>query len=535
MATVEEDRIIKQIRLGDRGVDLWHVPEEMDEGEAIMTGNCYYRRGLFQRTGYSKHSNDNVVNGGFPVVGLHRFYYNSASKVLLAACETTVKQMNDSTGAWTSVRTGQTSGLPTFFTTWGALNKCYVANGTDAPFSIDSAVSATTESQAPATTLMFCAYRDRLLSIETANPSYLRWSDSYDTSGWTDTSEAIRTPGAGTNVSITLHSISDNINGIDAMVFVAKTGSIGLFSGTNLDPASDGFNARFDVVGGAESVGCISPRTIISTPKGTIFLGNDRQVYILPFGTSRIVPIGHKIISQSQAILGIESIPLSQLSKACAVYHEGFYKLAFAVSGGTSNTYQYWLDVDRMEVDDRGHYGPWYGPMTGMVFSCFTKQDGASDDGRLLGGGGGQDGRVYRVNESTTYSDNGNSIVMDFKSRHEAFSGAHLNTRIMESDVTLKPSYTQTIQMGFNDITTPISTATAISPPDNTGVYWGSFYWGDEYWYGTGVPVRRKVEFYEKDMTGRFISTQIRYTSDLDSLQVYSVLHRMYPSEPVME
>lgn len=381
------NRILKQIRLGDQGVNLWDPLPIFNEGEAAMTQNAYWRHGLTMKHGSSHHSANQVV-AGKPIVGLHRFYYDTG-KVLLATCGTVTKKLHDSTGVWTDLGApAATDGTPTFFTTWAAVNKCYVANGVQAPYVVNSSEAYVALGAAPATSKMFVPYRDRLISIDATNPSYLRWSGSYDDTTWTSTAQAVRVPGSGALQAIALHALEQTDTGVNAMVLAAKPTSLYLFYGTNLDPASGTFDARLDPIGGGESVGCDAPRSIVSTPRGTFFLGNDNMVYLLRYGTTQLDPVGHNITQQDPAggwADGLESLTIALRPKACAAYHDGFYKLSFSTNG-TYNNVQYWLDVSRMTVSQTGHVVPWYGPMLGMNISMFALLNGAGDTYTLLGG-----------------------------------------------------------------------------------------------------------------------------------------------------
>src|SRR3972149_3679909 len=101
-----------------------------------------------------------------PIVGLHRFYYDTTGKVLLAACGTVTKRMNESTGTWTDVGApAATENTPDYFTTCAAVNKCYSANGVNVPFILNSSgayvlLTSGGATEAPTTTLMFLPYRD---------------------------------------------------------------------------------------------------------------------------------------------------------------------------------------------------------------------------------------------------------------------------------------------------------------------------------------------------------------------------------------
>lgn len=526
------NRIIKEIRVGDKGLNYWSAIQDMEPGEAYDATNCYWRDGIIQRLGSVKHSATEVT-ASKAIVGLHRFYYGTTSRSLIAVSGTVSRYMNDGTGAWTNIRTGLTDGTQAYMVTWGSLNKCYFANGVDAPTIINSSLANAAFAAPPADSKMFLPYRDRLLGIAVTNPSYINWSGSYDDTTWTTSAQAIRVPGSGGIEVIAPHTLSDVSSGISGMVFVAKPTSIYLFSATNLDPTSAGFDAKLDAVGGGEYVGCISPRTVVSTPKGTIFLGNDRQVYILQTGSYQIVPIGHKIRSNNVLQTGIEAIPVGKIANAAAIYDNGFYKLSFTPSGGTLNTQQFWLDVDRLYFDERGHAGPWYGPMTGMTIGMFVNQKGTGDDGRMIGGEAGANGYVYRMNETGVYADNTAAMTMTFQSAYEPYADAASDSRITQSEIEML-TITGSANMSFYDTIGSISGNTAFGG-EQTVTYWGDSSWGDVYWQGTGYPVRVKIQHYHENIIGRRISTRLNYTSSSDSIKIYSIKHECKPTRQVFQ
>src|SRR3990167_7949416 len=516
------NRVIKTIRVGDRGLNYWSAVQDMKTGEAYNAQNCYWRDGIIQRLGSVKHSTTEVT-ASKAIVGLHRFYHTVTGRSLIAVAGTVSRYMNDGTGAWTNIRTGLTDSTQTHMVTWGALNKAYFANGVDAPTIITSALANAAFAAPPADSKMFLPYRDRLLGIYVTDPSYIRWSGSYDDTTWTTAAQAIRVPGSGGIEVIAPHTLSDVSSGISGMIFVAKPTSVYLFSVTNLDPTSAGFDVRLDAVGGGEYVGCISPRTVVSTPKGTIFLGNDRQVYILPIGSFNIVPIGHKIRSNNTLQTGIEAIPVAKISQAAAIYHNGFYKLSFTPSGGSLNTQQFWLDIDRLYQDENGHFGPWYGPMTGMTIGMFVNQAGSGDDGRLIGGEQDANGFVYRMNEAGTYADNTASQTMIFQSAYEPYADAALDSRITQTEIEML-TIVGSANLSFYDTTGSISGATAFGG-SQSNTYYAEAYWGEFYWNGSGYPVREKIQHYHENIIGRQISTRIEYTSSTDSFKCYSIKH----------
>lgn len=530
------NRILKKIRMADRGNNFWDAPEDLADGEASLTKNCYWRRGIRKRYGSQLHSTNEIASGKF-VSGLHRFYYGTSSKKLIAAAGTVVSQL-DEPNTWTTIRTGQTDASIYHMCTWAAVNKMYVANGVDVPFSIDSSLNDTDVADGgttiPADVKMFRPYRDRLLAISTTNPSYLKWTDSYDDSAMIADAQAIRVPGPGPIESITLHSLSGTDTGLDAMILVAKQSSLYLFSGLDLDPASGSFDARLDPIGGGDNVGCVAPRTIVQTPKGSIFLGNDRQVYLLPYESSFIIPIGYKIQHQlggdGTIPYSLVDIPLAQMSQSCAIYHDGFYKLSFPYSSTRGNTVQYWLDIGRMYVDDKGHYGPWYGPMEGNDAGIFVHQNGAADNGLLLIGDQGSHGYVYSVDIPTIYRDAGTDIDMQLRTRGEALVDPGLDARVTQSELEML-SPTGSVSITLFDTNGSIGPSTSLSVA-SVGSYWDTGKkWDDgSMWSPSGQPTRQKVQYYDKNLIGRYIATDIEYSNNSD-YHIYSIVHEAKPME----
>ena len=101
-----------------------------------------------------------------------------------------------------------------------------------------------------------------------------------------------------------------------------------------------------------------------------------------------------------------------------AVYHEGYYKLSIPARNGAFNSVQYWLDMDRMEIDENKYFGPWYGPMRGMRFESQIVQSGAGDNGEWIGGEGesAKGGFVYIAGRHGMFIDDGDRIAIYYHS-----------------------------------------------------------------------------------------------------------------------
>ena len=515
-------RKVKSIPMAPLGINLNDPIEIVQPGEALLSKNMYSRRGMQTKLGSSRHSPNEVV-ASKPIVGLHRFYFG-ASRQLIAASGTVVSTLNDGTGVWTTIRTGQTDGAPTFMNTWGATEKEYIANGVDAPFVWDG-TTATTLSNYPVDTIMILPYRSRLLFISKSDPGLVRWTDTdfVDTTVIAPAGALIRMTDGGQINVITPHALAGTQEGINTWVLVATGSSIALMY--SLDFLATGQNigtTKMERV--SDHVGIIAARTVANTPLGTMFLGTDRQVYLLPFGSARLQPVGTKIRSTGPVIDGIESIPFAQMEKACAVYHDGFYKLSFATAGDVNNTTQYWLDIERIQPSQQndGRWGPWSGPMEGMNIAMFAKQDGTGDDGRLLGGNANALGFVFRVNETSVFSDDSTAINARFDSHHETFDVDMLDKQINQSEIeTIE--LTQTLTIRFADTNGPIGSEEVIPVQQAGGVFYDEPFYDEVFYSALNEPIRQCVQHFDNNLEGRALSTVIEYTSSTDALELYSL------------
>jgi len=293
----------------------------------------------------------------------------------------------------------------------------------------------------------------------------LGWSRSFDDTSWNFGSGA--SSGGGSEVAtgvrpdtdlhgMIIHAAQVSDAGVKAKVLLAGSNGMYIFSGTSLvTPVQTLANAGGDysIEGLATKIGCISPLTMKWTPKGTIYLGTDKQVYILPFDALTPIPIGQKIISSQEGREeGLEVIPAVQMPSVSAVYHEGYYKLSIPAKNGSINSVQYWLDVDRMEIDENRYFGPWYGPMQGMRFRGQVVQSGPGDNGEWMAGeaNGSLGGFVYQGSLSGVFSDNGESMVYRYQTFFNPLSNSTLEKVVDKLELELL-SITEDLTVRFFD------------------------------------------------------------------------------------
>jgi hypothetical protein len=499
------------------GVNLYKNQVLLQPEEARLTKNLVWENGLAKRGGQSLLDSDQVVTSK-AIVGLHQAYYQDGTSQTMAASDTFVKYLSG--GTWTNVKTGLTSGLQTFFETVGWADAVYMSNGTDAPHKWDGS-SSSALAAAPADTQQFLAYRDRILSIAGGD---IQWSDSYDDTGWSTVGESGMRPDTKLWGMI-LHAVNDANQGIDAKVLIAGANGMYLFYGTDLrTPVTTGTYAIFQL---GVSAGCNAPRTMCWTPQGSMWLGNDKQVYLLPFGSASPVPVGQKITSKTDQP-GLESIPAGLIDNACAVYHDGYYKLSIGKSGGTYNTVQWWLDVDRMSMDEDGFAGPWFGPMEGQTISCFAKQSGAGGSGALLGGEAQAKGYVYTLHDTSVFGDidpsdaSSSEITCTWDSFFNPMGNPALPKDVHELEIEILNNDTS-VTMNFYDYNETLKTGDSLSLLTTNTKWDSSEQWDSAVQWGGFTPFRQKHNV-DPAIAPRRLSVRITNSSSTNDFELYSLI-----------
>ncbi len=529
MPIVEKDSQVHEYPLATRGVNIHSSPVNLFPDEALLTQNCIWRGGIVKRGGQSKWSDTEVV-ASKKIGGLHRFYFGTSQQTL-AAADTVVKHGSGTT--WTNVLTGLTADTQVHIISWGGVQKAYISNGTDGSlWSWDgSSLVVLSGGNLPAKVIQTLPYQDRILAIDATNPGTLTWSAAFD-----DT-PANWVPAATTGVKpdsnlygMTYHSLNNSDSGYRASVLLAGTDGMYLFQATDMrTPATTG---NYTIYPLATKIGCNAPRTMVWTPKGTLWLGVDRQVYLLPFGEVTPRPIGDKIRSSIGDVDGIEVIPAAQIQNACAVYHDGFYKLSFAASGGGTNTKQFWLDMERLQQDDNG-YGPWYGPMTGQSISVFANMNGSGDTGQLLGGENtaATGGFVYELGILSILGDVTAAIPIEYKTFNNPLGTAYLNKAIHRMEMELL-DINGTVSIDYHDITGSVKIGDSLNLIGGA-VKWGDTNWGSFNW--SAVAPKREVINISPAMQPRRLAMIIKFNSATEKFEMYAIRVEALEQEAVFD
>lgn len=509
MPNPAKNGLVAEYPMARKGVNLSKSFVDLDPEECLSSQNLTWSNGMVKRPGSSKYE-ATEVSAGNRITGLHRFYFG-ANKQLLASSGTVVKY---STGSgWNSLATGMTSDLDVTFETW--LDRTYFTNGTDAPQKWDG-TTLSTVSAAPANTIQFQRYQDRLIGLTTSG--VITWSGSFDDTTWNlEADTGARLGGRG--YGMIEHSSTDDKVGINSKVLIAGDDGMYLFAASDMrTPSTTGSYSLYRIF----NIGCEAADTMTWTPAGTMFLANDRQVYLLPFNSTTPVPVGEKITSRRGDEVGVEDTPPGKINEASAIYHNNYYKLSVTIEGGTVNTYQWWLDINRLQRDDDAQWGPWYGPMKGQSIQTFTAFDGGGDAGELVGGeaNGLTGSYVYTLSDASVYSDDGTAIQIFYKTFHHPLTQEKSVTKnISRVEATLL-DVLGTTTFNLSDIdgvnVGPFSVGLS-----GSATYWDELYWDEFYWSSTTAT--RVVTDIDPVAHLRSASITVDHSSAIDTFELYEL------------
>ena len=230
MPTRDAATAIHGFKMPNRGVNLYKNMLDIHPEECFSTKNLFWRHGLVKRGGGVKWDTTAVV-ASKQVLGLHRYYKSDGTRQTLAASDTVVKYGTGS--GWTNAKTGLTAEKQTHMVNW--LDKVFVCNGTDTPWTWDGSSATDITGTATPTAKQFLPYQDRLLAISGGD---LVWSASFPATPETATWFTI----AETNVrpdnilyGMVGHSQNNTDSGVETAVLLAGASGMYLFYGTALD------------------------------------------------------------------------------------------------------------------------------------------------------------------------------------------------------------------------------------------------------------------------------------------------------------
>lgn len=523
MAEAKHLATIHEYAMPKKGVNLNSSPVDLEPDEALEMQNLIWNGGVKKRGGQFVLNTTEAV-ASKKILGIHRFYHGT-SKTRIIAIDTKVMK-DDEDNTWTDIKTGLNPGLQTHFSTWGVVDRTFVANGTDTAFVIKDDLSAVdiTGTGAPASPTMFLPYQDRMLAIQDGD---LVWSSSFPAEPETGSWETVANTGVRPDTRLygmIHHSLTNSDAGYQAKVLLAGANDMYIFGGTSLS-VSFGDYTIFPL---GINVGCNAPRTMIWTPAGSIWLGIDRKVYLLPFGAATPVIISKQIQSTSD-FQGIENIPAGQIENACAVYHDGYYKLSIARSGQTSNNSQWWFEVDRLNRKaDNGYVVPWYGPMLGRNVSCYAVQGGPGDIGQLIAGEGTAKGYIYELDDISTTGDFDptTAATQDINCKYNSYNNplgqlAYAKD-VHKAELELR-DINGTIDIEYHDITGSIKTGDSISLSGGSLKWDSTFMWDGSQTWGRGEAPLRSVLHLSPNLQTRRLAIIVKHNSSTEKFELYAM------------
>ena len=417
------------------------------------------------------------------------------------------------TSPWVQIAGIGSDNRDTTFETWGAVDKVYICNGLSGGATWDGSTAVQTAlNNESITPIQFLEYQDRLLMISDTEPGALRWSHSFDDTQWVSVAATGIRPDTKL-FGMMIHSAADNQEqGQNAQVLLAGATGMYLFSGTNLSLTFSNYTMQQLAI----KTGCNARKTMQWTPLGSIWLGTDGQVYLLPFNSLMPIPIGENIRSKINGYSGIESLTAANMASASAVYHDGFYKLSFESGASGYNDTQWWLDVFSAAKRTTAQTAAnktlslgWFGPMSGMSFGHQAVLEGPEDLGELVTGehDASVGAFVYDVS-SSTQTDNGSSISYNWLSWYNPVSSKFLDTVAHRIEIELLNTDND-IFINYKDSAGGASNSSTVFNISGAGTFYGVPYYGESYYGGidqsrvtAGIVPPVKQRFVSIDMNG---------------------------------
>jgi len=243
---------------------------------------------------------------------------------------------------------------------------------------------------------------------------------------------------------------------------------------TLLNPVSP--NGLFNTLN--KSVGTLAKNSVITTPKGLIFLGSDGLIYLIRHaGATDIVPIGNAIEPR------LNKIALSQHVYASAVYDKGFYKLSLPAGNALAPSEEWWADIRNLNPQDKDFGVRWYGPMErqGVALQVFTTRKGTGDALEVIAGGSKQP-KLFDLSDEALFTDGtGQDIDIRAESPDMDPGDAHKDKQFIRTELGITTGKTTTV----DETITAFATAGCVSAAKNfsnsvdpCGNTWGSFNFG---------------------------------------------------------
>lgn len=287
--------------------------------QAQLLQNCIItKKGrVTQREGLTQLGTANSTSN--VILGLFHYNAGSALDTILRARATKIQRLASDFSDWTDITglTTLTTGLTTNFVQ--ALDKCFILNGTDNVFSIDSSFTVTDEGNTnadfPKTTFAEWATNNRMFasgSLTDAERDYVWFSNSIDPQTWDRTTNLFKVR-SGNGGKVTWLKMFKEFE-----LIIYKNDSIFVLNLDGATPLTDWTVKPLSTV-----IGCPAGRTVCDIGNDHIFLAND-GVRLLSRTTFDKLRIG--VISDPIRDI-IESINQDAIQTANGWFENGLYIL----------------------------------------------------------------------------------------------------------------------------------------------------------------------------------------------------------------
>ena len=247
-------------------------PANIGQNQAQLLQNCIItKKGKCkQRNGITKLGTNNSTSN--VILGTYHFSVGGALDTLLRARLTKIQNIRADFSIWDDITglTTLTTGLTTNF--MQALDNCYIMNGTDNVFSIDSSLTVTehdasNNAKFPKCTFAEWASNNRMFASGSLTDSlrdYVWFSNSIDPTTWNQSTNVfkVRSGGGGKVTWVKMFK--------EFELIIYKNDSIFVLNMEGTTPLTDWTVKPLSTV-----IGCPAGRTVCDIGNDHIFLGND--------------------------------------------------------------------------------------------------------------------------------------------------------------------------------------------------------------------------------------------------------------------
>ncbi len=406
------------------GINLYKANQDLMQGEAVIMQNCLIEGGLRGRFGSTRVNGSSL--GSFRIRGGHKFYYGAGSPTSkrLIAYDTRISVLSDA-GTPTSLTSGMTGDLDTFFATWPITDSCYISNNTDTLRKYDGTTFSTV-SGAPVVRGPVVPVLDRLMAITTNG---IERTDPRSDTVWSNNSSWATLRPVKPGLFTVLHPFT--VRGSDTLypgALAFQSNAYYLVTGTDFGDdvtsvsPTTGENAQIQLLD--PNIGTSSPYSVCTVPGvGIFWFTSDLNVYFLPEGQLTGRYVGDKIKATGD-IDGCDATNNAALNKVWMVYHDRKLFLGIPMGTDTFATKQFWMDIRAFLITNGEPV--WYGPMDGQSVGTAWVEN-ANGDNAIYGGEGDASvgAFVYRLNAPDTFTDavglNDNVITGVYQTMFEDF------------------------------------------------------------------------------------------------------------------